>query len=203
MVENCDNEYYVFDSPRICQLQSTRNTELLNAYLRHYGIVLRESLNNYQWNDMNARFLISIPGVRTHTDCWRALFTKCPKGKAVIQCPSGSLNYDIHETLGVQQITFRVPNNWQTDQRCSFFLIDAYPTFNNKWLTLEHFDLQPEDVGYHFKRYTIYTLHPQQMWRIITSANMSRAAWGSRQCTAKNAEFGIAWPFRNVIYNIF
>lgn len=194
LIENNTNDYYVFDSPRIGKLETSHNCQLLQRYLRTFKIQIKESLNNYQWKHMHANFLVSIPNIMTHTECWRSLFKQCPKGRAVIQCPSGSLNYDIHESLGVQQILFKLPNEFQTDPRLNYFLIDGYPNYQNKWLTLERF---PLELPYHFKRYEIWTLHPKQHWRILTSANMSRAAWGTKQYTCKNVEFGVCW---NCIY---
>ena len=51
-------------------------------------------------------------------------------------------------------------------------------------------------MPYHVKRYILYYTFPTyEKWYIITSANLSAAAWGYNYKYSLNIELGIAWNF--------
>ena len=57
-------------------------------------------------------------------------------------------------------------------------------------------ELDREHQPYHYKRYTIEYISKKEKikrYLIITSANLSLAAWGTPKSASQNAELGIVW----------
>lgn len=209
MCKNCLNDYYVINIPR-CKLSvPTPNTEKLYQFFKTYDIHLKSSLMQYDWKKLKGNILISIPGCTSHAICYTTL-PKLPKracGKATICTTAMKLSYDIRKVFHVQEATYQ----YMPIKREDFSWLD-YSFANNVTTTTVQvgrrrepqvkeeqtyqLEVLPKDHRpYHYKRYTIDYISKKGTKRmlIITSANLSLAAWGTPKTASANAELGIAW----------
>lgn len=186
MVENCDNDYYVVDLPRrTARSDITWNEKVLSQYLRSVQITTKQCISDYEWDNVRGKLMASIPGVMTHTMCWKTIQpVTSTKGRAVIQTTTGQLKYDIRPLFGIQHCTYKYTD--MTD-KMNWLVYD---------LETEHYELEHVycERPFHYKRYIIYYTAPfYQKWIIITSANLSISAWGTYRGASRNTELGIAW----------
>ena len=192
MVNNCTNDYYVLDIGRRESIPSklTRNERYLKQFFEYTRITVKKDISEYKWDDVHAQIMVSLPRVLSHSMCWHEIQPVADThGYATITSTSCNLNFDIKKVLGIQ--------------RCKFRYTDKTDKFN--WLLYENFDNLNEyyeteyvrpAVPYHIKRYIIlYTRPWYNKWILITSANLSIAAWGCNNNYCKNVEIGIAWNF--------
>ena len=205
LIQNCWNDYYIIDLPKSTKLMNTENVKILNAYLDAFKIHMKRPIIQYDWTQVKSRLLVSIPNKSSHGICFQRIkeiqYERFSKrlgkpvkrmlGKATIMCSSGMLGYDIRPILSVQDVTFQCAKN---TEGMTWILYDL--NNNNDAKGKAKYQTQEvETKPFHFKRYTIeYSYQGMtSKWLIITSANLTRQAWGTNRYTAMNAEFGIAW----------
>lgn len=209
MIKNCLNDYYVINIPK-CKLSApTLNTERLYQFLSVYSIKLKSSIMQYDWRHLKGTLLVSIPECVSHAICYASIpkLPKKPQGKATICTTAMKLSYNIKKVFKVQEATFE----YMPERREDFSWLD-YTFTGNVTTTTTHvgrrldpeikeeqtYQLQVLDKNhkpYHYKRYTIEykTKKSTKKILIITSANLSLAAWGTTKSASLNAELGIAW----------
>lgn len=210
MIKNCLNDYYVINIPR-CKLSvPTGNTEKLYQFFETYDIHLKSSIMQYDWSGLHGNILVSIPGCTSHAICYASL-PKLPKracGKAIVCTTAMKLSYNIKKVLKVKEAIYQyMPKkrddfSWldysfagnvtttrvQTGRRKEPEMKDEQ-TYQLEVLAADH-------KPYHYKRYTIEYITKKGITKrilIITSANLSLAAWGTTKTASLNAELGIAW----------
>ena len=199
LVQNCWNDYYKIDIPRSTKMYNTQNVQLLNQYLDAFNIKMKMPIIMYDWTGVQGHLLISIPNKTSHGICFQNIkqfqnkkFGNVRmKGKAIIQTSSGMLGYDIRTVLGTQDITYQYVSNINGMNWILYDLNNNNDTKGKPKYKIQEIESEP----FHFKRYTIeYTAHKKQSkWLIITSANLTRQAWGTERYVSMNAEFGITW----------
>ena len=154
----------------------------------------------YDWTRVQGHLLVSIPNKTSHGICFQTIkhlqskkFGNARmKGKAVIQTSSGMLGYDIRTVLGAQDVTYQYVTN---TNGMNWILYDLNNNNNDTKGKPKYQTQEVQSEPFHFKRYTVeYTAHKKHSkWLIITSANLTRQAWGTERYVSMNAEFGIAW----------
>lgn len=204
LIENCWNDYHIIDIPKYSKMYNTENVQILNRYLDAFNIKLKMPIIQYDWTQVKSRILVSIPNVVSHGICYQRVkqiqLDKFSKelgkpvgrmlGKAIIRSSSGMLGYDIRSVIGAQECTFEYVTN---TEGMNWILYDLK---NNEIKGKPKYQVKAiESEPFHFKRYTIdYSVQGKKSrWLIITSANLTRQAWGTTRYAAINAEMGIAW----------
>ncbi|EAL47938.2 hypothetical protein EHI8A_086060 [Entamoeba histolytica HM-1:IMSS-B] len=188
LIQNCWNDYYILNIPFTSTPSTTKNTDLLNLFFTTYNINLKMSLSNYDWSNVHAILSVSIPNITSHTNCWNHLFPTQPHGSCIVQTPTAMLNYNLLDTLGLDNSTFNCPFDLDSRKNSdmSYFLIN-----NLDKNTLYKLNYIHSSLPYHFKRYFIHTLNPLADWFILTSANLTYYAWGSKYSPSRNAELDV------------
>lgn len=189
LVENCWNDYYIANLPLASTCSSTQNTALLTEFLKANKITLKKSLSCYRWNNLKARFLVSCPGLLSHAMCWKWYYST-PFDTVVIQTTTAMTNFDVRPIFDSRKCVFRAPKNFEKrkESDMSFFLLDL----TNK-SHIYSIDTSYDGIPYHFKRYILSNANSSVF--VLTSANLSKQAWGSRNDTSANAEIGLIWEF--------
>lgn len=205
LVQNCMNDYYIIDIPKSIRMYNTENVQTLNKYLDAFGIKMKVPIIMYDWSLVTGRLLVSIPKKDSHGIGFQRIkqlqydkFTrqlgkpvKRILGKCTIMTSSAMLGYDIRTILGVQDVKFQYVKNIDG---MNWILYDLEHNKDEKGK--ERYQLEEvRSFPFHFKRYTIEYSYQglKSKWLIITSANLTRQAWGTTRYAAINAEMGIAW----------
>ena len=97
------------------------------------------------------------------------------------------IDKDIHSIFEYQKEYDRKPDfNW--------LLYDFKYNVNKKTGKDNYILKEIDSKPYHYKRYTVdYTYPTEKRMLIITSANLTKQAWGSLKHPSVNAELGITW----------
>ena len=209
MCKNCLNDYYVINIPR-CKLSvPTINTERLYQFFNGYNIKLKSSIMQYDWKKVKGTILISVPEITSHAICYSTLqkLPKKPQGKATICTSTVYLSYNIKKVFHVQEATYqympvkREDFSWLEYSFAGNVTRTTMYTGRRKEPEVKEeqtyqLEVLPEDHRpYHYKRYTIEykTKKSIKKFLIITSANLTQAAWGTPKSASLNAELGIVW----------
>lgn len=196
-IKNCLNDYYVINVPRTKLASPTQFTTYLYQFLDTYNIHLQSGLLQYEWKGIKGKLLISIPEKTSHGICFHEQI-KPPKRNsetiAVIRCSSMMCGYNIKQLFHVKRCILEYVN-----QGTEMSLLGIYDLQNNiekdgKTLRYELRPFEPMKP-FHYKRYTIEYKGKKNIrkYLIITSANLTRHAWGTAKYAAYNAELGIIW----------
>ena len=205
LIQNCQNDYYIIDIPKSTRLANTENVQILNAYLDAFEIHMKKPIIQYDWTKVKGRLLVSIPNKTSHGICYQRIKqiqhesfskrigkpVKRMLGKATIMCSSGMLGYDIKPVLGLHEVKFQYV---KIVDGMTWMLYDLEHNKDDKGKD-RYLIEEVKTTPFHFKRYTIeYSYQGMtSRWLIITSANLTRQAWGTNRYAAANAEFGIVW----------
>ena len=200
IVKDCLNDYYMITVPKSKLSAPTPFTLRLYQFLDTFNIKLKSGLNQYDWKGLHANLLISIPTGLNHALCWRSVINtpKRVRGSAVIRTPTGMLGYDIKKTLRIQDCVFEYNKEWIADvtqQTDHPYGIYDFRHNRDKKTGKDKYTLKMiESKPFHYKRYTVdYTYPTKKRMLIITSANLTKQAWGSLKHPSVNAELGITW----------
>ena len=196
-IKNCLNDYYVITIPKEKLSSPTHFTTYLYQFLDTYDIRLKSGLLQYQWKGIEGKLLISIPGKTSHGICFHEQI-KPPKRNsetmAIIRCSSMMCGYNIKQLFHVKRCVLE-----HIVQGSQIPLLGVYDLQNNvekdgKTLRYELVPFNPEKP-FHYKRYIIEYKGKKKVrkYLIITSANLTRQAWGTAKYAAYNAELGIIW----------
>lgn len=211
LIKDCLNDYYTISIPKCKMMHPTDFTEKLYAFFDAFQIHLKSPLLNYDWRGIQAQLLISIPGRTSHGICWQLMpfLPRKPRGKAIIRTASVMPGYDIRKVFHIQDITIEVlPDELLKNKQMNMGLVfldqnlimDESGKFQQRY-KIVRFDNKGKP--FHYKRYTIEyqgkkikgskEREPDTRILIITSANMTRQAWGTAKYSSVNAELGVAW----------
>lgn len=197
IVQNCLNDYYVIMIPKTNLSVMTNFTTYLYQFFDAFNIKLKQGLMQYDWKHVKGKLLVSIPGKLSHGICFNKqikLPKKNQKTRAIIRCASMMTGYDIKKVFHVKEciIEYLKDNPKGT-------LLGIYDLEHNKekdgktdrYQIMTFESPQP----FHYKRYVIEYQGKKKtrQYLIITSANLTRQAWGTIQYAAYNAELGIIW----------
>ncbi len=195
-VKNCLNDYYVINVPKNMLSSPTQLTTYLYQFLDTYNIQLKSSLLQYQWQGIKGKLLISLPGKTSHGICFREQIEPPKKSSetiATIRCSSMMCGYNIKQLFHVKRCILEY-----IEQGSKIPLLGVYDLENNVEKDgkprYELVKVEPEKT-FHYKRYTIEYKGKKNIrkYLIITSANLTRQAWGTAKYAAYNAELGIIW----------
>ena len=205
LIQNCQNDYYFIDIPKSNKMYNTENVKILNKYLDSFGIQMKMPIIMYDWSLVKSFLLISIPNKISHSMCFQKIkeiqknifskkynkIIKHLKGKTTIMTTTGMLGYDIRPVFSTKEIIFKYVKN---PIKMNWLLYDLEHNKDEKGkdkYKIEEIETKP----FHFKRYIIEYKYRNDInkWLIITSANLTRQAWGTTKYTSLNAEFGIVW----------
>ena len=200
MIQNCRNDYYIVEIPRCTLSSNTLFLQNLQLFFTTYDIKLKSPLQMYDWKGLNAKLLISIPKVIDHRDCFLQINKKYlkikHKGKGIIMSSSGMLGFNIKPLLKLQTCTFQYVENHKLREDMNWLLYDLEHNINNK-TNKPNYELETvETKPFHFKRYDLWYDKDNKHIMIITSANLTKQAWGSQKSHCDNAELGIVWNFK-------
>lgn len=195
-VKNCLNDYYVIMLPKTKLASPTVFTTYFYQFLDTYGIKLQNGLLQYDWRGIKGKLLVSIPGKLSHGMCFTSQ-VKAPKKnsktKATIRCASMMTGYDIRKLFHVKECILEYLKD--NPHGTAFGLYDL--EHNVEKDKKQRYTLVPFESAtpFHYKRYTIEYQGKERTRRylIITSANLTRQAWGTAKYAASNAELGIIW----------
>lgn len=197
IVQNCLNDYYVIMIPKTNLSVMTNFTTYLYQFFDAFNIKLKQGLMQYDWKHVKGKLLVSIPGKLSHGICFNKqikLPKKNQKTRAIIRCASMMTGYDIKKVFHVKEciIEYLKDNPKGT-------LLGIYDLEHNKekdgktdrYQIMTFESPQP----FHYKRYVIEYQGKKKtrQYLIITSANLTRQAWGTIKYAAYNAELGIIW----------
>ena len=197
IVQNCLNDYYVIMIPKTNLSVMTNFTTYLYQFFDAFNIKLKQGLMQYDWKHVKGKLLVSIPGKLSHGICFNKqikLPKKNQKTRAIIRCASMMTGYDIKKVFHVKEciIEYLKDNPKGT-------LLGIYDLEHNKekdgktdrYQIMTFESPQP----FHYKRYVIEYQGKKKIrqYLIITSANLTRQAWGTIKYAAYNAELGIIW----------
>lgn len=197
VVKGCLNDYYVITVPKTKLSTMTNFTTYLYQFLDTFNIKLKQGLMQYEWKHVKGKLLVSIPGKLSHGICFNKQI-KLPKKnsetKAVIRCASMMTGYDIKKVFHVKRciIEYLKDNPKGT-------LLGVYDLEHNKEKDgkTDRYEIVPfeSQIPFHYKRYSIEYKgkNKTRNFLIITSANLTRQAWGTTKYAAYNAELGIIW----------
>ena len=196
-IKNCLNDYYVITIPKNKLGSPTQLTTYLYQFLDTYDIKLKSGLLQYQWKGISGKLLISIPGKISHGICFNEQI-KPPKknteSTAIIRCSSMMCGFNIKPILHVKRCIIEYMK-----EDSNIPLLGIYDLENNieKDGKTSRYEIQPFETkeAFHYKRYIIEYKGKKTIRRylIITSANLTRQAWGTTKYAAYNAELGIIW----------
>ena len=198
-IKNCLNDYYVITIPRTKLSSPTPFTSLLYQFLDSFDIKLKSPLLMYRWKGIQGKLLISIPGKMSHAICFQNQIEKpksSMKREAIIRCSSMMCGYNIKKVFHVKRCVVE-----PMKEKEGIPLLGIYDLNNNKeqdGKTLRY-EIQPFEAkeAFHYKRYIIRYIDVKKkepiQYLIITSANLTRQAWGTQKYAAYNAELGIIW----------
>ena len=196
IIKNCYNDYYVIMVPKTTLASPTPFTTHFYQFLDSYDIKLKNGLLQYDWRGIKGKLLVSIPGKISHGICFNAQIKapkKNSKTKATIRCASMMTGYDIKKVLHVNECVLEYLKD--NPEGTQFGIYDL--NHNKDKEQKERYKLVPFEsaIPFHYKRYTIEYKGKEKMRRylIITSANLTRQAWGTAKYAAYNAELGIVW----------
>lgn len=195
-VKNCLNDYYIITIPKRTMTSSTKNTMRMYEFLDSFDIKLKSSLMNYDWRGLNGHIMISIPNKMSHGICFRKIIKKPDlktKRKATIRCSTMMTGYDIKKLFHVNTCELEYLDNYEHKTILGIYDLEHNKEKDGK----QRYVLKPfnEKKPFHYKRYMVeYTKEEDsRKYLIITSANLTRQAWGTSKYVAKNAEMGIIW----------
>lgn len=196
IIKNCYNDYYVIMVPKTTLASPTPFTTYFYQFLDSYGIKLKNGLLQYDWRGIKGKLLVSIPGKISHGICFNAQIKapkKNSKTKATIRCASMMTGYDIKKVLHVNECVLEyLKDNPEGTQFGIYDLNHNKDKEQKERYRLVSFE---SAIPFHYKRYTIEYKGKKKTRRylIITSANLTRQAWGTAKYAAYNAELGIVW----------
>lgn len=210
IVKDCMNDYYIITVSKCKLMHSTEFTEKLYAFFDTFQIHLKSALLNYDWRGIQAQLLVSIPGRTSHGICWQSMpfLPKKPRGRATIRTASVMPGYDIRKVFHVKDITIEVlPDELLKNKQINMGLVflDQNLCMDESGKLQERYKIVRFDnkgKPFHYKRYTIEyqgkkrkdkEREPDTRILVITSANMTRQAWGTAKYASVNAELGVAW----------
>lgn len=199
IAKNCLNDYYTITVPKCKLACPTIFTTNFYQFLDAFEIKLKSGLLQYDWKGISANLLVSIPRGLSHAMCWRSLLNSNVrfKGEATIRTTTGMLGFNIKKVLRVQKCVFEYNKDWIKDlTKASEHPFGRYDFRHNKEQKTgkDKYELKAiESKPFHYKRYTVEYTRPKKRWLIITSANLSKQAWGSLKQPSVNAELGITW----------
>lgn len=112
------------------------------------------------------------------------------------------LGFDIKKILGVQKCTFCYLKDRQkrTDVNWLLYDLEHNKKTNKEGKPIQNYELEEiESIPFHIKRYEIEFIKKKKIkkWQIVTSANLTKQAWGTLKDPAKNVELGIAWNYKS------
>ena len=195
-IKNCLNDYYVIKIPKRMITSSTKNTMRLYEFLDTFEIKLKSALINYDWRKLNGHILISLPDKMSHGMCFNKIIKKPEikdKRKATIRCSTMMTGYDIKKLFHVNYCELEYLDDYEHKTIMGIYDLEHNEEKDGK----KRYELKSVkiDKPFHYKRYTIeYTNSTEtRRYLIITSANLTRQAWGTSKYVAKNAEMGIIW----------
>lgn len=197
IVQNCLNDYYVIMIPKTNLSVMTNFTTYLYQFFDAFNIKLKQGLLQYDWKHVKGKLLVSIPGKLSHGICFNKqikLPKKNQKTRAIIRCASMMTGYDIKKVFHVKEciIEYLKDNPKGT-------LLGIYDLEHNKEKDgkTDRYQIQAFESPqpFHYKRYVIEYQGKKKIrqYLIITSANLTRQAWGTTKYAAYNAELGIIW----------
>lgn len=196
IIKNCMNDYYVIVTPKEKLSSPTLFTTKLYQFFDFYNIKLKAGLLQYQWKGLKSRLLLSIPGKTSHGICFHEQ-VKLPKRNsetsAIIRCSTLMTGYDIKKVFHVKRCIVEYMEKQEGIPIHGIYKLETNKEVDGK----ERYELQPfrTEKPFHYKRYIIQYKGKKltRQYLIITSANLSRQAWGTSKYAAANAELGIVW----------
>ena len=196
LVKNCLNDYYVINIPKSTLSCPTQFTTYLYQFFDTYDIKLKSGLLQYQWKGIKGKLLISIPGKISHGIFFHEQIKKPKRNsitEAVIRCSSMMTGYDIKKIIHVKKC---IIEPLQESSKIQTYGI--YDLKNNKEKDGKpRYELKPFESKqpFHYKRYMIRYIGKKntRQYLIVTSANLTRQAWGTAKYAALNAELGVIW----------
>lgn len=202
IVKECLNDYYVIKIPKCKLSRPTQFTMNLYQFLDAFNIKLKRGLLQYQWKGVKGKLLVSIPYKLSHSTCFKEQIKKPKKNyetEAEVSCSSMMSGFDIKKIFKVKTCKFYYsPENAQK----GFGVIDIEHNVNKDKKENYEMILRDENVNFHYKRYTIKYFNPKKkklkQYLIITSANLTRQAWGTNKKPSLNAELGIIWNSKKI-----
>ena len=197
VIKNCLNDYYAIMIPKTKLSAMTNFTTYLYQFFDAFDIKLKQGLMQYDWKHVKGKLLVSIPGKLSHGICFSKQI-KLPKKNtetsAIIRCASMMTGYDIKKIFHVKKCIFEyLKDNPQGT------LLGVYDLEHNKEKDgkTDRYEIQTfeSQLPFHYKRYIIEYKGKTKTrkYLIITSANLTRQAWGTAKYAAYNAELGIIW----------
>lgn len=197
IVKDCLNDYYVITIPKRGLGAPTPFTNYLYQFFDAFNIHLRSGILQYQWEGVQAKLLISVPGKISHGICYNAQIKKPPKtveSRAVIRCASMMAGYDIKKVIHVKKCILEYIKPECVVQKYGLYDLENNKEKDGKTERYILKSIEPPKP-FHYKRYTIEyrTREKTDRYLIVTSANLTRQAWGTSKYAALNAELGVIW----------
>lgn len=202
LVENCLNDYYVVEIPKCKLSPMTPFVQGLNTFFATFGITFKKTIMQYDWRGIHAKLLMSLPNGVNHAMCWKNIRKPNTRGTAKITASTGMLGFDIKKILGVQKCTFCYLKDRQkrTDVNWLLYDLEHNKKTDKEGKPVQNYELEEiESIPFHIKRYEIEFIKKKKTkkWQIVTSANLTKQAWGTLKDPAKNVELGIAWNYKS------
>lgn len=197
LVKNCLNDYYVINIPKSTLGCPTQFTTYLYQFLDTFGIQLKSGLLQYQWKGIKGKLLVSIPGKTSHGICFKEQIRPPKRNSettAIIRCSSMMCGYDIKKVIHVKRCIVEYMKENPTIQLLGIYDLENNYEKDGKTVRYELVPFEPKEP-FHYKRYNIEYKEKKKTrkYLIITSANLTRQAWGTSKYAAVNAELGIIW----------
>ena len=181
------NDYYILTIPKTKKKCVSKNMSKFMLFLNKSDIHLKQDIFFYDWSSINANIICSIPNVVSHYDCYKECFEKEQFDDCTVQCSTMIIPFNWSNVFNVKNVTIVIPDDFdkRKDKDMNYFILNISNPYNFT-IKSEHYD-QP----YHFKRYILNNQVSSYM--IITSANLTKQAWGCNLFMSLNAELGIIW----------
>lgn len=162
-------------------------TAFLTKYLISVGISLEIPLNSFNTKGIKGIILGSIPNVTSLSKEIHEVFKRkqLSEGQARITASSCNFEFWIGESIHCKEITFLKPKDFQNRNKWWYLF------YLNEGKGSMKIEEKVYEIPYHYKRYIMNFKEIE--CKLITSANISFAAWGTPRHNSYNYELGVLW----------